>query len=189
MESKVANIPRPPLHLPALPKTPTCLAHCSCVFIMGSVAPSPVSLVNINWMGTTWELEMETAISETISCLPIRYFVFSSSCRKGLRTGIGAFTREYSANLLEPSVSSHRDLLLMELLFFSGFIREHLWGDLISECRRSKGHIFLTEQTVFYWETHIDPSSWTQLWPRSVIPISILLRHARKKGFPPSLLS
>lgn len=71
------------------------------------------------------------------------------------------------------------------IITFSGFIRGHLWGDLqlISECRRSKGHIFLTEQTVFYWQTHIDPSSGTQLWPRSVILISLLLRDARKKRF------
>lgn len=74
---------------------------------------------------------------------------------------------------------------------FSVFIWRQFWGELhlISECREAEEHIFLGEQTAFSLQVHIDPNNGVQLWLRPAGLNSLLFSDARKKGFPPSLLS
>lgn len=81
--SKVVNIQRSPP--PCYTQDTNQSGSLLCVSPMGTVALSPVSLVNINWMGTEWELEMEIAISEIIPT-PNKMFCVQLQLQKGLWT-------------------------------------------------------------------------------------------------------
>lgn len=90
-------------------------------------------------------------------------------------------------NVLEPRVSSHRDILLKELLLFLDLFGGSFGGSYswFQNAEEEKTHIILGEQTVFFLQTHIDPNNGTQLSLRSVGPNSFYLAMQEKRVSPP----